>query len=105
MLTRMYAGCCGAEESKESGEPGGRDEDEEDEGAANDPEVIPQKLLTKYITYARANVRPQIHDIDQSKIEHFYQDLRRESTQCGGVRAAEQQAHASRAVANAETSV
>ena len=46
---------------------------------------IPQRLLTKYIMYARSNVRPQINDVDQDKIERLYVDLRRESKQCGGV--------------------
>jgi hypothetical protein len=51
------------------------------------PNPIPQRLLTKYIMYARSNVRPQINDVDQDKIERLYVDLRRESKQCGGVRA------------------
>lgn len=38
--------------------------------------------------YARSNVRPQINDVDQDKIERLYVDLRRESKQCGGVRGA-----------------
>lgn len=50
------------------------------------PSPIPQRLLTKYIMYARSNVRPQINDVDQDKIERLYVDLRRESKQCGGVR-------------------
>ena len=48
--------------------------------------TIPQRLLSKYIMYARSNVTPQIHDVDQDKIARLYADLRRESTQCGGVR-------------------
>jgi len=47
--------------------------------------TLPQRLLTKYIMYARSNVRPQIQDVDQDKIERLYVDLRRESKQCGGV--------------------
>lgn len=35
--------------------------------------------------YARSNVKPQINDVDQDKIERLYVDLRRESKQCGGV--------------------
>ncbi len=54
-------------------------------GAGAGAGPIPQRLLTKYIMYARSNVRPQINDVDQDKIERLYVDLRRESKQCGGV--------------------
>ncbi|KAM3574659.1 hypothetical protein VYU27_003385 [Nannochloropsis oceanica] len=47
--------------------------------------TVSQRLFTKYIMYARSNVRPQIQDVDQDKIERLYVDLRRESKQCGGV--------------------
>ncbi|CAN0420872.1 unnamed protein product, partial [Hapterophycus canaliculatus] len=30
--------------------------------------TIPQHLLRKYIMYARNNVRPQLHNIDQDKV-------------------------------------
>ena len=70
----------------------------ENEGAAGEADLVAdasgggglqmsQRLLTKYIMYARSNVRPQIQDVDQDKIERLYVDLRRESKQCGGVRA------------------
>lgn len=59
---------------------------EEDPIAGRTPSATPsQRLLTKYIMYARSNVRPQIQDVDQDKIERLYVDLRRESKQCGGV--------------------
>ena len=48
-------------------------------------DTIPQKMVTKYIMYARANVKSQLHSIDQDKIARLYADLRRESQACGGV--------------------
>ncbi|CAM9343704.1 unnamed protein product [Ascophyllum nodosum] len=47
--------------------------------------TIPQHLLRKYIMYARNNVRPQLHNIDQDKVARLYADLRRESSASGGV--------------------
>eukprot|EP00904_Undaria_pinnatifida_P012237 jgi/Undpi1/8143/HiC_scaffold_24.g10614.m1 len=47
--------------------------------------TIPQHLLRKYIMYARNNVRPQLHNIDQDKVARLYSDLRRESASSGGV--------------------
>ncbi|CAN0038423.1 unnamed protein product [Sphacelaria rigidula] len=35
--------------------------------------------------YARNNVRPQLHNIDQDKVARLYADLRRESSASGGV--------------------
>ncbi|CAM9181450.1 unnamed protein product [Laminaria digitata] len=35
--------------------------------------------------YARNNVRPQLHNIDQDKVARLYSDLRRESSTSGGV--------------------
>lgn len=34
--------------------------------------TIPQHLLRKYIMYARNNVRPQLHNIDQDKVRHVH---------------------------------
>ena len=45
---------------------------------------IDQKLLRKYIMYARTNVRPQLQSIDEEKIKNVYAELRRESER-GGV--------------------
>lgn len=37
-------------------------------------------MLKKYITYAKLNVFPKIHDADLDKISHVYAELRRESS-------------------------
>ncbi|GAB4846293.1 hypothetical protein Ancab_025294 [Ancistrocladus abbreviatus] len=43
-------------------------------------EIIPQDLLKKYITYAKLNVFPRLHDADMDKLTHVYAELRRESS-------------------------
>ena len=48
-------------------------------------ETIPQDLLRKYIMFARAEIKPQLQNIDQEKVKKLYADLRRESMQAGGV--------------------
>ncbi|XP_074269548.1 DNA replication licensing factor MCM2 [Silene latifolia] len=50
-----------------------------------DPEIIPQDLLKKYITYAKLNVFPRLHDADSEKFAHVYAELRRESSHGQGV--------------------
>jgi DNA replication licensing factor MCM2 len=37
-------------------------------------------MLKKYVTYAKLNVFPKIHDADLDKISHVYAELRRESS-------------------------
>ncbi len=56
-------------------------------GIVNDAaiETIPQDLLKKYLAYARANVRPQLGNIDENKLVTLYQELRRDSITAGGV--------------------
>lgn len=49
------------------------------------PKALDQKTLKKYITYARANVKPVLHDIDREKIAALYADLRAQSMATGGV--------------------
>lgn len=39
-------------------------------------------MLRKYITYAKLNVHPKLHDTDLEKIALVYADLRRESMVC-----------------------
>lgn len=39
--------------------------------------TIPQHLLRKYIMYARNNVRPQLHNIDQDKVSPPYNGLQK----------------------------
>ncbi|CAI5502696.1 unnamed protein product [Closterium sp. Naga37s-1] len=50
-----------------------------------DPDIIPQDILRKYVTYARQNVFPRMHDADADKIALVYADLRRQSLQGQGV--------------------
>lgn len=44
---------------------------------------IPQELLAKYISYARAKVQPKLHQMDMDKVARVYADLRRESISTG----------------------
>eukprot|EP00871_Galdieria_phlegrea_P005968 jgi/Galph1/859/GphlegSOOS_G5716.1 len=48
-------------------------------------EPVSQELLRKYIVYARKYVNPKLTNIDQSKLEKLYIDLRRESMGSGGI--------------------
>ncbi|KAJ1382676.1 P-loop containing nucleoside triphosphate hydrolase [Sesbania bispinosa] len=50
-----------------------------------DPEILPQDLLKKYITYAKLNIFPRLHDADLDKLTHVYAELRRESSHGQGV--------------------
>jgi DNA replicative helicase MCM subunit Mcm2 (Cdc46/Mcm family) len=43
-------------------------------------QILSQDMLKKYITYAKLNVFPKIHDADLDKISHVYAELRRESS-------------------------
>ncbi|KAJ9710049.1 hypothetical protein PVL29_001496 [Vitis rotundifolia] len=45
-----------------------------------DPEILSQDLLKKYLTYAKLNVFPRLHDADLNKLTHVYAELRRESS-------------------------
>lgn len=44
---------------------------------------IPQKLLMKYIHYARSKYYPKLLNLDQDKVSRVYAELRRESIQTG----------------------
>ncbi|KAK9120279.1 hypothetical protein Scep_018372 [Stephania cephalantha] len=50
-----------------------------------DPEILSQDMLKKYITYAKLNVFPRLHDADLNKLSHVYAELRRESSHGQGV--------------------
>ncbi|XAR48265.1 DNA helicase [Bertholletia excelsa] len=50
-----------------------------------DPEILPQDLLRKYITYAKLNVKPSLHEADLEKLSQVYAELRRESSHGQGV--------------------
>lgn len=43
-------------------------------------QIISQDLLKKYITYAKLNVFPRLHDADLDKLTLVYAELRRESS-------------------------
>ncbi|KVH95745.1 DNA replication licensing factor MCM2 [Cynara cardunculus var. scolymus] len=50
-----------------------------------DPEILPQDMLKKYLTYAKLNVFPRLHDADLDKLTQVYAELRRESSHGQGV--------------------
>ncbi|KAK7348042.1 hypothetical protein VNO80_22591 [Phaseolus coccineus] len=50
-----------------------------------DPEILPQDMLKKYITYAKLNIFPRLQDADMDKLSHVYAELRRESSHGQGV--------------------
>lgn len=58
-----------------------REEKEEESG----PQPLPQDVLKKYITYAKANTTPVLQEIDSEKIASLYADLRNQSMASGGV--------------------
>ncbi|XP_048318279.1 DNA replication licensing factor MCM2 [Ziziphus jujuba] len=63
-------------------------ESQEDvQGSSNpvDNEILPQDLLKKYITYAKLNVFPRLHEADMEKLTHVYVDLREKSNHGQGV--------------------
>lgn len=47
--------------------------------------LIPQKLLRKYVLYARNTVAPKLSNMDKEKISSLYIDLRKESMSSGGM--------------------
>jgi DNA replication licensing factor MCM2 len=50
-----------------------------DNVAENDPDIIDQSLLRKYIMYARENISPRLNQLDQDKLAKVYSALRKES--------------------------
>lgn len=66
--------------------PAGLSQDESSNlSHSSDPEVLSQDTLRKYVTYAKLNVFPKLHDVDLEKLTHVYADLRRESSHGQGV--------------------
>lgn len=66
--------------------PAGLSQDESSNlNHSSDPEVLSQDTLRKYVTYAKLNVFPKLHDVDLEKLTHVYADLRRESSHGQGV--------------------
>ncbi|PWA86996.1 DNA replication licensing factor Mcm2 [Artemisia annua] len=60
-------------------------EDVQDFAMPVDPEILSQDMLKKYITYAKLNVFPRLHDADLDKLTQVYAELRRESSHGQGV--------------------
>lgn len=44
-----------------------------------DKDTIPQEILKKYIVYAKQNVHPKLHHMDQDRVAKLYSQLRQES--------------------------
>ncbi|KAI4368548.1 hypothetical protein MLD38_017095 [Melastoma candidum] len=61
------------------------EENVEASAVSTDPDILPQDLLKKYITYAKLNVFPRLHDSDMDKLTHVYAELRRESSHGQGI--------------------
>jgi DNA replication licensing factor MCM2 len=53
--------------------------------AEENPLLIPQDLLRKYIAYAKRNVHPKLHNMDQDKVANLYRELRKESAVTGSI--------------------
>lgn len=47
-----------------------------------DKDAIPQEILKKYIVYAKQNVHPKLHNMDQDRVAKLYSQLRQESMVC-----------------------
>ncbi|CAI0423316.1 unnamed protein product [Linum tenue] len=60
-------------------------EDNQATSVATDPEILPQDLLKKYISYAKLNIFPRLHDSDMEKLTQVYAELRKESSHGQGV--------------------
>ncbi|XP_052184215.1 DNA replication licensing factor MCM2 [Diospyros lotus] len=56
-----------------------QDEMDEVTNIPTDTEILPQDLLKKYITYAKLNVFPRLHDADLEKLTLVYPELRSKS--------------------------
>lgn len=51
----------------------------------DDPDILSQNMLRKYITFAKQNCRPKLHAGDYDKIAAVYAELRRESSVTQGM--------------------
>ncbi|THU48148.1 hypothetical protein C4D60_Mb09t23160 [Musa balbisiana] len=69
-------------------QPASNSQDELASSRPVDPEILSQDMLKKYITYAKLNVFPKLHDADLDKFKHVYADIRRESSHGQGIRIA-----------------
>ncbi|GAB4814991.1 hypothetical protein N2152v2_002037 [Parachlorella kessleri] len=76
-----------AEADDDQGIAGAAQQAEQDvaQQAAVDPDVLPQELLRKYITYAKQTCRPRLQMADYDKVAQVYAELRRESSVTHGM--------------------
>ncbi|CAH0384017.1 unnamed protein product [Bemisia tabaci] len=58
---------------------------ESEQETPNNIEIIPQETLKKYIVYAKQNIHPKLHNMDQDKISKMYSQLRQESMTTGSL--------------------
>lgn len=49
------------------------------------PQPLDQAMLKKYITYAKAFVKPILHEVDSEKVASLYAELRKQSVITGGI--------------------
>lgn len=49
------------------------------DGVEQDPDIIDQDLLRKYLMYAKDTIHPRLNNLDQDKLARVYSSLRRES--------------------------
>ncbi|ORZ25194.1 MCM2/3/5 family-domain-containing protein, partial [Absidia repens] len=61
------------------------DEDGFAKPSTDDPDVIPQDVLRKYIMYSREMIHPQLQQVDEDKLSRLYSELRRESLASGSI--------------------
>ncbi|GAX74193.1 hypothetical protein CEUSTIGMA_g1642.t1 [Chlamydomonas eustigma] len=54
-------------------------------GPLQDPDIIPQDLLRKYVTYAKQNCKPQLQQADYEKLMEVYSKLRQEASRTHGM--------------------
>lgn len=50
-----------------------------------DPDVLPQDLLRKYVTYAKQHCRPTLQEADYDRILRLYAALRQEAALTHGM--------------------
>ncbi|KAL6761861.1 minichromosome maintenance protein 2 [Haematococcus lacustris] len=51
----------------------------------SDPDVLPQDLLRKYLTYAKQHCQPQLQQADYDRIQKVYTELRKAAAQSHGM--------------------
>ncbi|ORZ09507.1 MCM2/3/5 family-domain-containing protein [Absidia repens] len=61
------------------------DDDEYAKPSEDDPDIIPQDVLRKYLMYSREMIRPQLKEVDEHKLSSLYSELRRESLASGSI--------------------